>query len=127
MAARTPDTRPMETTDAAHQPRSTADVDGVPTNLQHGLLDAGQGTRTPAEPVDGDWARRAAAGAADAWADADEEEDKRAKPGARPPTHIDNPLESLGKAITEPVRDASDEADRNDRPAGDRAPGPRVS
>ena len=41
----------------------------------------------------------------------DDDEDDAGSRGGSPPAHIDSPLESLGKAITDPAREASGEAE----------------
>lgn len=100
-------TRPLENTDGSNQPPSGADVGGIPTNLQHGLFDQ-EAVSDPAgatAPLDADWAAREAAAQGDAKTDVD-----AGKPAERrEPGHIDSALESLGEAISDPVREAAEE------------------
>ncbi|APW36053.1 hypothetical protein RD110_01555 [Rhodoferax koreense] len=107
MNTNTKPTRPMERTDGSNQPPSGADVGGVPTNLQHGLFeDDAAGAPAGADaPLDADWAAREAAAKGDTDPDAGV-----AKPAERrEPGHIDSALESLGEAISDPVREAAEE------------------
>lgn len=47
--------------------------------------------------------------------------DRPTKPSPARPAHRDSVLESLGKAITDPVREAADEADEEVKRARERA------
>ncbi|MDB5850428.1 MAG: hypothetical protein JWP29_4180 [Rhodoferax sp.] len=107
-ATSTPATRPMETTDGSHQPADGADVGGIPANLQHGLFDddAASGTPAAGEPLDADWSTQEAAAKGDHEPDAST---GKAPTERREPGHIDSALESLGEAISEPVREAAEE------------------
>ena len=113
-------TRPLEIDDGSHPPADGADVGGIPTTLQHGLTNDEQDTgATPiGQPVDGDWkAREAAAkGDHDASPGTSEGTAERREPG-----HIDSALESLGEAISDPVREAAEQMspDTGGRPADD--------
>lgn len=68
-----------------------------------------------AQPMDADWPNQEAAAEADR-----EVTPAHSSPAASrtEPGHKDSPMESLGKAITETVWDASGEADAADKPGG---------
>jgi hypothetical protein len=113
-------TRPLEIDDGSHPPADGADVGGIPTTLDHGLTndDADTGATPIGQPVDGDWTAREAAAQGD-------HDPEHAQPASRAterrePGHIDSALESLGEAISDPVREASEQMtnDTGGRPSG---------
>lgn len=113
-------TRPLEDKDGSHQPADGADVGGMPTNLQHGLFDddRSNGDVQPTEPLDADWTEQEAAakGDHDTGAITPQSGAERREPG-----HIDSALESLGEAITDPLREGSKEM--SDAGPDSRSPG----
>jgi hypothetical protein len=78
-------------------------------------LDDIKGPAPAAQPMDADWPDQEAAAEAD-W----NVTPAHSSPAASrtEPGHKDSPMESLGKAITETVWDASGEADAADKPGG---------
>ncbi len=84
-----PSTRPIEPTH------------GGPQNPQHGLFD-----KQADEPTDADWPVHEAAAKGDNAAGA-----QPLQPAVerREPGHIDSALESLGEAISDPLREAAEE------------------
>lgn len=104
--------RPLATPDARHRPQGAGDVGGQASTIDAGVAEATSGDdaapevnpATRPQPTDADWARR---------------EDAGLQPGQeypdstgvrRPGVHVeddDNVLESLGKAITDPLTTAA--------------------
>jgi hypothetical protein len=102
--------RSMETSDGSHRPPGSADVGGIPANLEHGLQDDGVGgTPATTEPMDADWPAQEAAAKGDVGDRDPETVEPKPTAERREPGHIDSALESLGEAISAPVREGSEE------------------
>ncbi|MBS0445174.1 MAG: hypothetical protein JSR59_04400 [Proteobacteria bacterium] len=69
----------------------------------------------PAGPIDADWARRERAAKGIAPDDGDEDDDVYGDPAK---VEDEGPLESLGKAVSAPVRDAAGEGEPHGRENG---------
>ncbi|MDB5896390.1 MAG: hypothetical protein JWQ88_3921 [Rhodoferax sp.] len=116
-------TAPLEIDDGSHPARDASDVGGIPATLQHGLTNDDQDTgATPiGQPTDADWANREAAAKGDHDPDAGQATTHHGAAERREPGHIDSALESLGEAITDPIREASEQMsnDSGGRPASE--------
>lgn len=111
-------TRPLATPDERHRPQGGGDVGGQASTTDAGVAHAttapddapGVGPAARPQPVDGDWARREDAGI-------DPGQEYPDSTGVRRPgVHVnddDNVLESLGKAITDPMTTAADDPPRD--------------
>ena len=102
-------TAPLEIDDGSHPAPDAADVGGMPATLDHGLTndDRDTGATPIGQPTDADWASREASAEGDHGAGAGQA--GPATEHRREPGHIDSALESLGEAITDPIREASEE------------------
>lgn len=108
--------RPLATPDQRHRPQGAGDVGGQASTIDAGLARAstspdGQPAIAPAnkpQPVDGDWADREAAAREDNTATELPDSTGVKRSGVRV-NDDDNVLESLGKAITDPLRTAADD------------------
>lgn len=108
--------QPLATPDQRHRPQGAGDVGGQATTIDAGLARAStspddQPGISPAnkpQPLDADWADREAAAREDGTETELPDSSGVKRSGVRV-NDDDNVLESLGKAITDPLRSASDD------------------
>lgn len=106
--------RPLATPDQRHRPQGAGDVGGQASTIDAGLAQAsttgaGEPAIEPAnkpQPVDADWADREAAAREDGTETELPDSAGVKRSGVRV-NDDDNVLESLGKAITDPLRSAA--------------------
>lgn len=108
--------RPLASPDQRHRPQGAGDVGGQASTIDAGLTQAGNTPDSlpdiePAnkpQPVDADWADREAAAREDGTETELPDSEGVKRSGVRV-NDDDNVLESLGKAITDPLRSAADD------------------
>lgn len=116
MSLTNPATQPLATPDERHRPQGAGDVGGQASTIDAGVANATTapdatpdvGPANRPQPTDGDWARREDAGTGGGQEYPDSTGVRR--PGVQV-NDDDNVLESLGKAITDPLVTAA-----NDKP-----------